>query len=85
MQAGDTLPRIAQAMWGDAGLWTYIAEANGISDPTSIGAGQLLSLPAPDAVGAGSRFGSAILRPYDPSQAIGDTSPQTSDIGVRSR
>lgn len=75
VQAGDTLPRIARAVWGDASLWTFIAEANGIADPDSISAGQLLSLPSPDAVGAGSRFGSAALRPYDPSQAVGDTSP----------
>jgi LysM repeat protein len=42
---GDTLYRLAARFYGDGRLWTRIAEANGIDDPTSLRAGQTLIIP----------------------------------------
>jgi YD repeat-containing protein len=84
VQAGDTLHSVAQAVYGDASLWYTIAEANGLSNagayhetnnPGGIRAGQALIVPDPAAVGAGAKNNASTLRPYDPTQAIGDTSP----------
>lgn len=44
---GDDLYRIAAIYYGDAGAWTLIANANGLSDPY-ITEGQTVSIPAYD-------------------------------------
>lgn len=84
VQEGDTLQRIAQAVWGDSSLWYAIAEANGLAssaaydpqnNPSGIRAGQVLTLPDAASVGVGSRSSASTLRPYDPTEAIGNTAP----------
>ncbi len=46
VRGGDTLAGIAQQLWGDAGLWYKLAEANGLTAGTALAAGQSLRLPA---------------------------------------
>src|SRR5262249_51950333 len=41
VQAGDTLPGIAQAAYGDASLWYIIADANGLSGGQALTPGQV--------------------------------------------
>ena len=45
VRAGDTLGSIAARQLGNYRLWTQIAQMNGIRDPASIVAGQVLVLP----------------------------------------
>jgi nucleoid-associated protein YgaU len=47
VQAGDTLGKIAQEMYGDGSRWTEIYEANKdqIADPNVIEIGQVLQIP----------------------------------------
>ena len=47
VQTGDTLGKIAQALYGDGGRWTEIYEANKdtIADPNVIEVGQELKIP----------------------------------------
>lgn len=85
VQDGDTLQRIAQSVYGDSSLWYVIAQANGISsldaankNNSQVGQlkpGMTLNLPDAASLGAGSRNSATTLRPYDPSQALGDLSP----------
>ena len=42
---GNTLSGIAQSFYGDAGLFGFIAAANGIADPNRINVGQVLVIP----------------------------------------
>lgn len=42
----ESLWNIAQHEYGEAGMWRYIAEANGIMDPLSIPVGTVLKVPA---------------------------------------
>ena len=70
VQTGDTLQGIAKQLWGDANLWYVIADANGY---TSIRAGQVITIPPkPNTVTNGSDF----FNPYDPTKAVGNTTPQ---------
>jgi hypothetical protein len=43
--SGQRLDEMAQRYYGDASLWRLIAEANGIDDPLSVPAGQVLQIP----------------------------------------
>lgn len=45
VKAGDTLWKIAQAYYRDGSQYTRIASANGISNPSLITVGQLLTIP----------------------------------------
>lgn len=45
VKAGDTLPKIATAIYGDFRKWTVIGAMNGINDPTAIQPGQVLLIP----------------------------------------
>lgn len=51
---GDSLYRIAARELGNSSLWPLIADANGISDPAYITAGQRIRMPATDGVNVGS-------------------------------
>lgn len=42
---GDNLSRIASKFYGDGSLGSFIAEANGITDPASISVGQKIVIP----------------------------------------
>jgi YD repeat-containing protein len=74
VRQGDTLSSIAAQLWGDASLWYKLAEANGLSGDTTLTVGQTLSTPA-GVNRTGNTAGT--FRPYDPSDAYGDTSPTT--------
>ena len=45
VESGDTLTTIAEEFYGDASLDDFLAEANGIEDPTQISVGQELTIP----------------------------------------
>lgn len=47
--AGEDLPGVAYAVYGDAARWRAIAEATGIDDPLGVRAGTVLVLPPPEA------------------------------------
>ena len=74
VRGGDTLAGIAQQLWGDAGLWYKLADANGLGAGTSLAAGQTLRLPAGV---LRSAYSDATLSPYDHAAAIGDIQPTT--------
>jgi YD repeat-containing protein len=69
---GDTLQAIAQQQYGDSALWYVIADANGLSEPNALLAGQKLDLPA---LAGASANRADTFKPYDASQLIGDTTP----------
>ena len=70
--AGDTLQGIARQVYGDAGYWYRIADANGLDASTALQPGQQLLLPGL----TGTTYNRAdSMRPYDASQIIGDTMP----------
>ncbi|MEV6362947.1 LysM peptidoglycan-binding domain-containing protein [Nocardia asteroides] len=48
--AGDTLASIARTFYGDAGLFGFLAAANGIADPDQLGVGLVLTVPDPGRV-----------------------------------
>ncbi|KRG78436.1 hypothetical protein ABB30_03760 [Stenotrophomonas ginsengisoli] len=71
-QAGDTLRTIAKRVYGSDQLWYVLAEANGFGDPdTEIGAGTRLSTPESSV----NRNDAGTFKPYNPSEAIGNTAP----------
>ena len=72
VEAGDTLQGIAYQMWGDSSLWYKIAEANGLSGDAGLVEGQSLQLPSGV---TRSKNSASTFKPYDASEAIGDTSP----------
>lgn len=45
VRSGDTLRGIAQRMYGNANLASFLAEANGITDPTKLQVGKTLVIP----------------------------------------
>ncbi|WP_067652195.1 LysM peptidoglycan-binding domain-containing protein [Nocardia harenae] len=72
--AGDTLSAIAQRFYGDAGLFGFIAAANGIADPDEIGIGQVLRLPDPGRVRpvrAGDTLSGIALEMYGDASFVG--------------
>jgi YD repeat-containing protein len=69
LQQGDTYQSIAKAMWGDANLWWAIADVN---SNTGLVAGDVITIPTkPNTVYNDFQ----VFKPYDPSEAIGDTTP----------
>ena len=73
--AGETLQSIAAQLWGDANLWYKLAEANpGLSAGGALGGGTALTVPGGV---VGNRHDATTFRPYDPAEAIGNTSPNT--------
>jgi LysM repeat protein len=72
VRQGDTLQSIAQSLWGDAGLWYMLAEANGLTGSTSLSAGQSLTIPARV---SNLHNTAQTFKPYDAGKAIGDVQP----------
>ena len=74
-RGGETLQQIAASLWGDSSLWYKLAEANGMAamgPGTTLAEGQHLHVPA----GAlSSSHNAETFGVYDPSKALGDTSP----------
>jgi LysM repeat protein len=69
---GDTLQSIAKAVYGDAGQWYLIAEANGLADNSLLQVGRVLRIPS---LAQGGANNDRSFKPYDPSQVVGNTSP----------
>ena len=74
VRAGDTLAGLAAQLWGDAGLWYKLAQANGLSAASALTPGQTLTIPS--GVQRSTRT-AATFAPYDASDTLGDTSPTT--------
>jgi hypothetical protein len=72
--AGETLSSVASQLWGDSSLWYRLAEANGLSSDVSLAEGQHLTIPA-GVVRNSNRADT--FKPYNPAEALGDTSPTT--------
>jgi hypothetical protein len=72
-QAGDTLRIISARVFGDASLWYLIANENGLTDPDgALTAGTTLRVPN----NVTSLHNDAnSFKPFNASQAIGDTTP----------
>jgi YD repeat-containing protein len=72
-EKGDTLQTIAARIYGDPNLWYIIAQENGLTDPNAVlTAGTVLRMP--NSVVALSNTSSS-YKPYNASDAIGDTTP----------
>ncbi|MFZ2754287.1 MAG: putative Ig domain-containing protein [Lysobacteraceae bacterium] len=72
VQQGETLQSLAQRVYGNSSLWYVLADANGLSDPDAgLIAGTQLNTPKVTV----SNNDANTFRPYDPSEAIGPTSP----------
>jgi hypothetical protein len=72
-QAGDTLRSIAAKLFGDGNLWYLIAQANGMSDPDAlVPEGRTLEIPNQVISLANN---ATTFKPFDPREAIGDTTP----------
>lgn len=72
---GDTLGRVAALVYGDSRLWYLIGDANAVDlDPGAfLSVGQTLTIPSRNT----SVFNSAdSFKPYDPSEIVGNTSPE---------
>ncbi|PWB29856.1 hypothetical protein DCO49_00360 [Stenotrophomonas sp. SPM] len=71
-QAGDTLRSIAQRVYGTDQMWYVLADANGFGDADAeIGAGTRIVTPEASV----NRNDARTFKPYDPSSAIGSTTP----------
>lgn len=72
---GDTLSSIALNVWGDASLWWKIADANGLAATgpnDGLQQGQTVTLPGQV---SGVHNNAETFKPYDPSEVVGDTTP----------
>jgi len=76
-RAGETLASIAAQLWGDASLWYKLAEANGLSGASGLSDGQTLTIPAGVIK---NTHNAGTFKPYDPLEALGDTSPTSPAI-----
>lgn len=70
VQAGDTLRSIAQRVYGNANLWYILAEANALGDEDLV-AGASINVPEVKV----SSNDAGTFKPFNPNEAIGDTSP----------
>jgi|GEM_PF-1136118 len=73
VQAGESLRIIAARIFGDPNLWYVLAEANGLTDPDAE-LTEGLQLTVPNEVISLSNT-SSTFKPFDVSEAIGDTTP----------
>lgn len=69
---GDTLASIAQAVWGDAGMWYLIADANGLDPAKGLLPGDTIRIP--NVVGS-NHNNDTTFKPYSADDVIGDTTP----------
>ncbi|QJD99466.1 DUF3380 domain-containing protein [Massilia forsythiae] len=72
VQGGENLKSIAKSVWGDANLWYLIANANNLEVDSPLTIGQTLRLPARANV---VHNDADTFTPYNPSDAIGSTTP----------
>ncbi len=71
VRKGDTLRDVASAVYGNAGLWYVIAEANSVAGDAELIEGMSLNIP-PHINNANNADN---FRPYNPGAIIGDTTP----------
>jgi YD repeat-containing protein len=71
-QGGETLQGIAKAVWGDSRLWYLIADANGKTGRETLVAGEIIKLPSRTNT---VHSDNTTFKPYNVSEAIGDTRP----------
>lgn len=71
-RAGEDLPSIARAVWGDASMWYLIAEANGFTATPQLREGQLLVIPNKV---TNFHNTSQTFKVYNPGEVMGDVSP----------
>jgi len=69
---GETLQSIAHGIWGDAGLWYLIADANALGSNAVLTVGQILRIPTRVNTVSGDH---QAFQPYDPTEMIGSTAP----------
>ncbi|PCE23749.1 hypothetical protein BWP39_29150 [Paraburkholderia acidicola] len=69
---GDTLQSIAKSAYGDNKLWYLIADANNLQGDSDLKVGQTITIPT---TAGGIHNDGDTFRPYDPSKAVGDTTP----------
>ncbi len=69
---GDTLQSIARTVWGDSAMWYLIADANGLASGSTLSANMVLIIPNKV---TNIHNNAGTFRPYNPGEAIGDTSP----------
>ncbi|WP_235365013.1 LysM peptidoglycan-binding domain-containing protein [Sphingomonas sp. ERG5] len=74
VRSGDTLSSIAAQVWGDANLWYKLGQANGLDQGSALTEGMVITIPAGVVKSSNSV---STFKPYDPSDAFGDTSPTT--------
>jgi LysM domain len=72
VRQGDTLQSIAQGAYGDSRQWWRIAQANGLQGEQDLKVGQTLTLPS---IAAGESNNASTFKPYNPSEVVGDLSP----------
>ncbi|MCT8176736.1 Ig-like domain repeat protein [Variovorax sp. CY25R-8] len=78
VREGDTLERVARALWGDATLWYLLAEANGLDGQPSAPLVSNTVLVIPNKV-TNLHNTSETFRPYNPGRVMGETSPALPD------
>ncbi|KWS05174.1 Rhs-family protein [Lysobacter capsici AZ78] len=71
VQAGDTLRRIAGRVYGNENLWYVLAEANALGADTELTAGTTIKVPDVKVTANDANT----FKPFDPSEAIGSTTP----------
>ncbi|MDU9030472.1 LysM peptidoglycan-binding domain-containing protein [Pseudomonas mediterranea] len=69
---GDTLESIAQAVWGDSGMWYLIADANGLTSSAALVPGSTVRIP--NVVGS-THNNSTTFKPYSADEIVGDNTP----------
>jgi len=72
VQAGDTLRSLAVRIYGSDTLWYVLAQANGLGNPDQeLAAGTFVTAPSTRV----SSNDSNTFKPYNPSEAVGSTTP----------
>jgi large repetitive protein len=72
VQAGDTLRTLAERVYGHESYWYVLADANGLLDAgEALATGTQLNAPEINV----SKNDASTFKPYDPSSAIGGTTP----------
>jgi YD repeat-containing protein len=76
VNVGDTMQMVAMAVYGDAKLWYLIADANGLDASSTLTAGMTLTIPNQI---SNIHNDSTTFKTYNPSEIIGDTTPNLPD------
>jgi YD repeat-containing protein len=72
VRANDTLSSIAQSLWGDAGMWYLLAEANALKGTDALAAGRVLIVPNKV---TNIHNNANTFRPYNAGEMIGKVDP----------